>query len=255
MPILNILQEAPAVSTAEPINSALRVHQSSVEAWNFQRVATDLHVWGERFLFEFKLKIGTPALTIEKLRGAYGHFRRGRNGFGLIDEIAIDEDHVRHNPYWPVCGTLLHELLHSWQGHHGEPGRGKYHNRQFRSKALSFGLKIDQRGVTECIPGDTPFFSLLKKHGICPPEIPQRESRLVARVGSKLRLFECPCCIKVRVGRSEFHVRCLDCNGLFVLQERSVPYSISIPPKEVLMSDNIPTNCPNLVNNIITNTP
>jgi len=239
----------------EEINLALREHQSSAGTWDFQGVAADLHRWADRFTLKFKLQIGTPALTIERLRGAYGHFRRGRNGFGLIDEIAIDEDHVRHNPYWLVCGTVLHELLHSWQQHHGKPGRGKYHNRQFRAKALILGLKIDERGVTEYIPGDTPFFSLLKKHGISPPDIPQPESRVAARVGSKLRLFECPCGVKVRVGRSVFHARCLDCNGLFVLQERPAPYFVSIPPKEVLMSHNIPTNRTNLVNNIITNTP
>jgi hypothetical protein len=220
-----------AVSNGEFINSALRVHQSSAGTWNYQGVASDLHVLAERFVLEFKLEIGTPALTIERLRGAYGHFRRGRNGFGLIDEVAIDENHVRHNHYWRVCGTMLHELLHSWQEHHGKPISGKYHNRQFRAKALAFGLKIDERGFTEYIPGDTPFFNLLKKYGISYPEIPQPESGAAARVGSKLRLFECSCGVKVRVGRAVFHARCLDCNGLFILQEQPSLLFAGIPPK------------------------
>src|ERR1041385_2195748 len=164
--------KAVEIASGEQINVALRNHQANAKTWNFQPVASDLHKWAERYIFEFKLQIGVPALLIERLKGRYGHFRGGRNGFGIVDEIGIDESHVRQSPYWRVCGTLLHELLHAWQEHHGKPGRRNYHNDQFRKKALALGLQIDQRGFTQYIPGDTPFLALLKKYGIVPVNIP-----------------------------------------------------------------------------------
>lgn len=223
------IQQAVGAEVPEQINLALRQHQSSIGTWDFQAAATDLHRWADRMILEFKLEIGTPVLLIEPLKRRYGHFRYGRNGFGLIDEIGIDEDHVRHSPYWRVCGTLLHELLHSWQEHHGRPSCRNYHNKQFQRKAFSFGLKIDERGFTEYLPGDTPFFLLLKKHGISTPDIPCPQQHIVSRVGSKLKLFQCPCGVKVRVGRSFFNARCLDCGGLFVLQGKQLTWKEKSP--------------------------
>ena len=77
---------------------------------------------------------------IEGLRRRYRQFRCGRNGFGLVDEIALDESHLACDPYAETPDTLLHESLHSWQKRHGRPGWRNYHNRQFRQKALSLGL-------------------------------------------------------------------------------------------------------------------
>jgi len=203
----------------EPINLALRDHQAKLEEWNFHHDATALHLSAERMIVEFKLKIPVPCLLIKRLSRRYGHFHRGRNGFGLKDEIAIDEDHIRNSPFWRVCGTLLHELLHSWQEHHGDPSSRNYHNGQLRRKAASLGLVINKGGHTQYQPGETPFFSFLQKHGIEVPAIPPVQEPRPSRRGSKLKLFMCPCEVKVRVGRSRFHARCLDCGGEFALQQ------------------------------------
>ena len=177
---------------------------------------------------EFKLEIGIPCLLIEHLRRCDGHYRRGRNGFGLADEIGLDRSHVQRSPYWDVLGTVLHELLHSWQAYHGKPGRRNYHNKEFRQKAWSLGLVVDFNGDTQYAPGDTPFPLLLKKFGIEPSEAPisndegpgliPADERTLSK-GSKLKLYECPCRVKVRVGRSRFNAKCLDCGGVFVLKE------------------------------------
>jgi hypothetical protein len=202
----------------ETVNLTLRDHQKSTPSWDFNAVVSELHVWAERMILEFKLEIPVPCLLIEGLKRRYGHFRPGRNGFGLKDEIGMDEGHVRHSPFWRVCGTLLHELLHEWQDYHGRRGRRNYHNKQFRKKAASLGLIIDQRGFTQYSPGDSAFFSLLKRYGIQAPELPKIQDQSVQRRGSKLKLYECLCGVKVRVGRSRFRAQCLDCDGVFVLQ-------------------------------------
>lgn len=209
----------------ETINLELRSHQQTIDDWNFRQVAFDLHQWAERMVLEFKLEIPPPCLAIEYLgRGRLGHFRRGRNGFGLRDEIAIDQKHLNRGPLWDVYGTLLHELLHSWQEHHGRPGRRNYHNKEFRDKACSLGLLIDEAGHTRYAAGETPFALLMYRYGIeRPAEDAEVSSEIVVTpvppCGSTLKLYACPCGVKVRVGRSRFNARCLDCGGLFQRKE------------------------------------
>jgi len=205
--------------SAEPINFALRDHQTTVEDWNFKELTTDLHNWAERIIFEFKLETGIPALMMERLRRTrLGHYRPGRNAFGLRDEVAIDQNHARTGPYWQVIGSLLHELIHAWQEHNGKPpspNSHNYHNKEFRKKALSLGFIVDHRGYTQYAPGDTPFLSLLRKYGIEVPEIPELEPTPNQPSRTKLALYECLCGVKLRVGRSRFNAKCLDCGGLF----------------------------------------
>lgn len=204
--------------SAETINLALRRHQTKVDDWGFRKVAANLHTWAERMIFDFKIQTkAVPALMIERLRKRLGHYRSGRNGFGLRDEIALDEHHVRGNPYWKVLGTLLHEILHCWQEHSGKPpgpNSRNYHNKQYREKAEELGLIVDQYGHTQYAPGDTPFLNLLRKYGVQVPEIPEPEP-LITKGWSSLELYQCPCGVKARVGRSRFNAQCLDCGGLF----------------------------------------
>lgn len=211
-------------SPAEPINVALRAHQTGVTRWPWQAAAADLHLWAERFIVEFKLETAVPALLIASLRGGrLGHFHYGRNGFGLTDEIALDEEHVRHSPPWRVYGTVLHELLHAWQQQHGTPGRRNYHNRQFRQKARTLGLIINHRGFTEYAAGESAFINILTKYGVSLAGFSATPSTTVSRPGSKLKLYQCPCGVKVRIGRSRFNAKCLDCDGVFVLQAPTLP--------------------------------
>jgi hypothetical protein len=221
----------------EPINLALRENQRQVDDWEFGRPAAVLHVWAERMVFEFKLDVGVPSLLIERLRRPrLGHFRYGRNGFGLKEEIAIDTRHLTRGRAHDILGTLLHELLHSWQQTHGRPSKGNYHNREFRVKALALGLIVDRHGHTDCARGETPFIALLWEHGIKIPEDADEEEQAeletsvtfdVPAAGTKLKLYECPCRVKVRVGRSRFNAQCLDCGGRFELKQKA-----TVPPNE-----------------------
>lgn len=205
--------------SAEAINFALRDHQTTVKDWNFKELTADMHNWAERIIFVFKLQTGIPALMMERLRRTrLGHYRPGRNAFGLRDEVAIDQNHARTGPYWQVIGSLLHELIHAWQEHNGTPPSPKshnYHNQEYREKAAALGLIVDQRGYTQYAPGETPFFNLLRKYGTEVPQIPKPAPIPFRASRTKLRLWECPCGVKVRVGRSRFNAKCLDCGSLF----------------------------------------
>lgn len=155
-------------------------------------------------------------------RARLGHYMPGRNAFGLRDEVAIDQDHAKTDPYWQIIGSLLHELIHAWQEHNGKPpsrNSHNYHNKEFREKAAVLGLIVDQYGHTKYAPGDTPFLNLLRKCGVEVPEIPEPDVILTKPSRSKLILYECLCGVKVRVGSSRFNAMCLDCDGLFRRKE------------------------------------
>ncbi len=202
----------------EQINNELRVHQRNISDWGHRDALESLHKLADKMILEFKLQLPTPpALCVDRLRRAYGHYRYGRNAFGLRDEIAIDESHLRNDPFWQVVGTLLHELLHQWQDKYGQPGRRNYHNKAFRDKALSLGLKVDERGYTKYLAEDTPFVLFLRKVDLAPPVIPEPEVDCVAASKSKLKLYECVCIrpFKVRVARSDFKARCEYCGQVF----------------------------------------
>lgn len=212
-----------AMSECDPINVELQEHQTRLNDWIFSDKVADLHCWVERMNSEFKLQIPLPCLAIDGLRRAYGHFRRERNGFGLRDEIAIDEEHARNSAYWLVLGALLHELLHPWQHRHRKAGE----TITIKSKALSLGLVVEHIGATEYLRGDTPFHAILRKYGVVMPEgpsdalSPHNPARMKdgrEKAEEKLKLWECPCGVKVRVGRSRFNAQCLDCDGRFQLK-------------------------------------
>lgn len=196
------------------IYPALAEHQQ-VEAWRHQSDLIELHRWAHIFNLELDLAVPEYSLAIDRLRCTrLGQFRYGHNGFGLKGEIIINGSHLK-SEFWKVLGTLLHELLHGWQQAFGKPGRGNYHNKEFRDKAASYGLVVDSRGVTQYRP-QSLFFELLERHGIRPPELPQPTGTITRRVAgqSKLRKWSCGC-TNVRVGVRTFSARCLLCNGLF----------------------------------------
>ena len=206
----------------EQINLELRDHQKGLDGWKEKYLAENLHQWAERFALEFKLKTSVPALMLDRLgRTRCGHFRRGRNGFGLLNEIAINERYISQERYWDALATLLHELLHAEQETVGNPGKGNYHNKEFRYKAETLGLIVDSWGHMFLAPSPSPFWTVLQKYGIEVPEIPKPVPVVAGQGNSKLKLWVCSCepqPIRVRVAISDFRAICLKCRQLFVKQ-------------------------------------
>jgi hypothetical protein len=198
------------------IYSILAQHQVTGE-WRHRDLAVELHRWAVIFNTEFKLGVSEVALRVDWLSARrLGHFRSGFNGFGLKGEIAVNERYLARREPWQVLGTLLHELLHAWQQEHGKPGKPPYHNKEFRDKALQYGLVIDEDGVTQYLAASA-FKNLLTSYGVQMPEqlvpSPRRKGE------SKLKKWSCGCGVNVRVAIADFQARCLKCDGLFVHAE------------------------------------
>jgi hypothetical protein len=206
------------VTAGPAIYDALAAHQQS-EAWELRDLLSDLHRWSGIFISELGLGVSEVSLTVERLRCTrLGHFMPGHNGFGLRGEIAINRAYLRRRDYWQTLGTLLHELLHAWQQAHGRPARGNYHNKEFREKALGYGLAVGQYGHTGYVP-HSRFFELLAHYGVSFPEIP--EPPAPSQGSSKLKKWSCGC-TNVRVAVEDFRARCLkpDCGNEFLPGER-----------------------------------
>jgi hypothetical protein len=206
----------------DKINSTLRQHQQDVETWDRKEKVQQLLIWLERLVSEFKLEVGVPALMVDRLRCTrYGHFRRGRDGFGLLGEVGINDMYIGEELSWRNLATLLHELGHVHQEKTGKPGKRNYHNKQFRDWAKSVGLIVDAAGHTRMLPLPSPFWDVLRKWDFPIPDSVEQEVAATRRRGtSKLKLWICDCKpkpVRVRVAIADFQARCLKCGQVFAL--------------------------------------
>jgi predicted SprT family Zn-dependent metalloprotease len=67
----------------------------------------------------------------------------------LVDELAINPEYFAKYPLIEICQTLVHEMVHIWQTHHGSPSRRNYHNMQWAKKMQSVGLMPSSTGLPE----------------------------------------------------------------------------------------------------------
>lgn len=88
-------------------------------------------------------------LTLQRKGRTYGYFCRkrfARNDGETCDEIALNPAHFSTRDLEDICATLVHEMTHLWQHHFGNPGRGRYHNREWADKMNSLGLHPSDTG-------------------------------------------------------------------------------------------------------------
>lgn len=82
-------------------------------------------------------------ITLKRHGRSYGYFsgkRFIRKDGRECDEIALNPAHFQDRALADTLATLVHEMVHLWQHHHGKPGRGTYHNRQWAEKMKQAGL-------------------------------------------------------------------------------------------------------------------
>lgn len=89
-------------------------------------------------------------ITFQRRKGSFGYFAGGRfaNEDGhRADEIALNPAHFTSRSQKDILATLVHEMAHQWQRHEGQPGRGRYHNREWAEKMKEIGLCPSDTGV------------------------------------------------------------------------------------------------------------
>jgi predicted SprT family Zn-dependent metalloprotease len=97
----------------------------------------------------FKGELPNCLITLQRRNRTYGYFSGDRFGRcdGLVtDEIALNPRHFHNRPVAEVLATLAHEMAHLWQHHHGKPGRGRYHNREWAERMKAIGLQPTDTG-------------------------------------------------------------------------------------------------------------
>ncbi|PXF32081.1 hypothetical protein WH50_06380 [Pokkaliibacter plantistimulans] len=89
-------------------------------------------------------------LTLQRKKGTAGYFSgsqfQSTDGYKQLDEIAINPAYFLRGGVTEVMQTLVHEMVHQWQQHHGKPGRGRYHNKEWSQKMKSIGLMPSSTG-------------------------------------------------------------------------------------------------------------
>lgn len=92
-------------------------------------------------------------ITLQRKRNAYGYFSperfAARDTDDLTDEIALNPSAFTGRTDAEILSTLVHEMVHLWQQHFGQPGRGRYHNKQWADKMLEIGLHPTDDGTPD----------------------------------------------------------------------------------------------------------
>lgn len=128
---------APAMDTRTPIRPTRETYEQLQQAFDALNKAL------------FAGDLPNCLITLQRRKKSFGYFssaRFGRADGTPADEIALNPVHFRDRPVEDVLATLAHEMTHLWQQHHGRPGRGRYHNREWADRMKAIGLKPTDTG-------------------------------------------------------------------------------------------------------------
>lgn len=168
-------------------------------------------------------------ITMQRKQGAYGYFAGGRfgekNGTGKADEIALNPSHFRDRTTEQVLSTLVHEMAHLWQHHHGKAPRTCYHDKQWAAKMKEIGLMPSSTGapggketgqrvshyIIQGGPFDTTCGQLMNQGFELPYiELWGDEGKRKKKAASKTK-YTCPSCGMNAWGKPDIHLVCGDC--------------------------------------------
>lgn len=141
------------------------------------------------------------------------------------DEIVVYADLALASGMQAVVETLLHELVHVWQHHHGTPGR--VHNAEWHAEAARVGLVT--HGPAGMTSADVGFLAAYAALAPRLDRIPFRRSESRARTPGKLAKWSCACGFGVRVAVPHFDATCNACGQRF---RRSSPITIPLDPPD-----------------------
>lgn len=98
----------------------------------------------------FKDSLPNCLITLKRRNRSLGFFagdRFAKNDGQTSDEIAMNPAYFHDRSVEETLSTLVHEMAHLWQHHHGKPSRPPYHNRQWAAKMKELGLYPSDTGV------------------------------------------------------------------------------------------------------------
>jgi hypothetical protein len=113
------------------IDPTARLHGAFIGAFDFFN----------GFLFQDRLP--RCMITLRANRSSLGYFAEDRfedSSEQVIHEIALNPKRFKNRSVEDVLSTLVHEMVHLEQECFGNPGRGKYHNREWASLMKRVGL-------------------------------------------------------------------------------------------------------------------
>ena len=211
---------------------AIRRHVEAARDWEWQKIATELYRWSDRFSDRFfdrempAIVLSFQRLDVRILAG----YTLKRNPQGLLYEITFNSKHL-DRPLWETLETLMHEYVHLWQQNYGQhPVSRNYHNSEFVGRCERIGLHPAIGSGVHLRPAAGAFAEFLKAYGV--PEPPPIEGTQLSPKGRPLDWWTTPedrrrkrgrstlakwsCgCQNARVGAKDFQACCLKCGHVF----------------------------------------
>lgn len=190
----------------------------------------------------FHFEIPEVEITLQKTRGAYGHFSVGKiwdsNG-EYRHEINVNPEYTRR-PIEEVITTLIHECVHLYcetKGIKDTSNNGVYHNKKFKQIAEDMGhIRIEQApiiGFSVSSPTEETIDFCIRyglEDMVCSYGFAFPSGGGVAIGGttgnggavpttspkpSSTRRWVCSCCGTIIRSTKEVHVICADCGEIF----------------------------------------
>jgi predicted SprT family Zn-dependent metalloprotease len=164
-------------------------------------------------------------LTLQRKSNAKGFFHRDRfttwDEVAVTDEIALNPSLFKERTVEETLSTLVHEMVHLWQHHHGKGSRPGYHNREWADKMDSLGLIASDTGepggkrtgqsVTHWIQPDGPFARScadLLETGFVLPYVQRIDDAKASKKSESKTKFTCRKCGSNAWGRPELEIIC-----------------------------------------------
>ncbi len=98
----------------------------------------------------FDSKVPQCLITLDASGKTFGYFSKSRfvdlKGRKL-DKIALNSAYFAVTPIEDILSTLVHEMVHCYIEHHGDPGRRGYHNKEWGAYMESIGLMPTATGL------------------------------------------------------------------------------------------------------------
>lgn len=192
---------------------------------------------------ETQLELPQSVIAVADMRvEILAAYRLSYNPNGLFCEILHNEKHL-DRPFWAVCESHLHERVHQmqeWLADKGDNGyqkcKGGWHNAQFVGLCEDVGLHPMLGIGAHWKPADGQFSRIMDRLDIPKPieaggAFPKPEDkrskdswwdrgRGTARGKSTLALYTADACnrsprCKIRSGRTDLQIRCMECEGTF----------------------------------------